>query len=70
MALEALALSFGVLCTTANLPDTCSSRHILLFGLFPVACSTGFLFLETTGSTKTLPVLPTCKALQLVTLSC
>ena len=66
MTLEALALLLSILCAAANLPNTCCSRHVLLFRLFPVACSTSLLFPETTGSTKPFPVLPTYKTPQVV----
>lgn len=61
VTLEAFALPLGVPGSTTDLPSTGSSRHVLLFGLFPIACSTSLLLSETTRSTKTIPVLATYK---------
>lgn len=59
MALEAFALPSVALCAPADLPHTCCGRHVLVLRLFPVAGAASLLLPETTGSTKTQPVLST-----------
>lgn len=59
MALEAFALPSVALRAPADLPHPRCSRHVLVLRLFPVAGATSLLLPETTGSTKTQPVLST-----------